>query len=77
MAIYLVTVQTDPAQTRIVDAPTRAGAINHVIKNLVAATPLSASEVVTHMQNGIKVEKVASETAAQPEPTTEKEGTNE
>lgn len=77
MSIYLVTVQTDPAQTRIVDAPTRAGAVNHVIKGLVTATPLSASEVVTHMQNGIKVEKVANESAVLPETTTEKEETND
>ena len=57
MAIYLVTVQTDPAQTRLVDAPTKNTAVNHVIKGLVSAQSLSASEVVQHMQAGIQVEK--------------------
>ena len=72
MPVYLVELKTDPAQTRIVDAPTKSSAVNHVIKGLVSAAPLSASEVVTHIQSGVTVESVGAKDA-QPEPAPEPE----
>ena len=47
MPIYLVTVQeTAPAKTVLVDANTKAAAINHVTRDLVKAEPLTARIVV-------------------------------
>ena len=68
MPIYLVTIQGEQPKTKLVDASTKAAAINHVIRDHVSAAPLSAREVVAHMTAGLKVETVT---------TQPKENTNE
>lgn len=60
MPIYLVTVQGNPPTTKLVDAATKAAAINHVTRDLVSAAPLTATEVVAHMKGGADVEVVTS-----------------
>lgn len=71
MPIYLVTVQTAPAITRIVEAKTNAQAVNHVTKDLVSVQKLTATEVVEHaVRGGVAVEK-ADETAIEAETETQ------
>jgi len=60
MPIYLV---KSPSGDKLVEAPTKAGAINHVVRNTVTAEALNPSKLVEAMQDkGMKVEKVAAET---------------
>jgi len=70
MPIYLVKT---PNGQKMVNAPTKARAINHVIKNTITAEALSAETVVARMEDGEAVEKVgyASEAPVQPEATEE------
>ena len=72
MAIYLVTTQTSPVTTRIVEAKNKHAALNHVIKDLFSVSSMSASEVVEHMRAGIDVE-----TAQQKESIVEREAASE
>ena len=61
MPIYLVTIRETVLDKKVlVDANTKAAAINHVTRDLVKAEPLTARDVVSYMQNGAKVEVVAS-----------------
>ncbi len=56
MPIYLVkTAQGN----RLVDAKHKAQAINHVVKDTITAEPITASDMVTQMDAGLKVEKAA------------------
>ena len=54
MPIYLVKT---PNEKKLVDANTKAQAINHVTKTTITAETVTASEVVELMQSGIQVEK--------------------
>jgi len=67
MPVYLVTVQGNPAKSNLVEAPTKATAINHVVRNLVSAAPLTASDLYKHIQGGANVESVASNPVEKPE----------
>lgn len=59
MPIYLVKA---PSGDKLVDAGTKAGAINHVVHSTVTAEAVTASELVGLMQdNGMKVEKAKQE----------------
>ena len=53
MAIYLV---ESPQGKTLVDAKTKSSAINHVMKNIVTAAAVSATDVVKLMGDGVKVE---------------------
>lgn len=81
MPIYKVTTSSPSgdAQDRIVDAKTKAQAINHVTRGGVEAKVLTASEVVKFIQAGKEVETASAETpeqteAAQPAESTVGEG---
>lgn len=64
MPIYLVTVQTAPALTHLVEAKTNIQAVNHVTKNLVSVQKLTATEVVEHaVRRGVLVERAEDATA--------------
>lgn len=54
MPIYLVKT---PQGDRLVDAPTKAQAINHVTRTIVTADALTATQAVLAMQQGLTVEK--------------------
>lgn len=57
MPIYLVKA---PSGDKLVDAGTKAGAINHVVHGTVTAEVLNPSELVELIQDkGMKVEKAA------------------
>lgn len=62
MPVYLV---KGPAGDRLVEAEQKTTAINHVIRDSVTAEPVSASELLVHMNNGMKVE--TAKRAEQPE----------
>lgn len=74
MPVYLVTVQGSPTPTHLIDAPTKAAAINHVIRNTVSANPLTASELYKHIQGGSSVEQAASNPVEKQEPSLLDEG---
>lgn len=65
MPIYLVNT---PQGNKLVDAPTKAQAINHVTRSTITAEALTASEAVKHMQSGIVVEKASGLSAAETTP---------
>jgi hypothetical protein len=54
-----------PSGEHLVDATTKAAAINHIIRNSVTADPLKSSDLVKLMQKGLTVE-TASADALQP-----------
>ncbi len=57
MPIYLVKA---PSGDKLVDAGTKAGAINHVVHGTITAEAVTASELVALMQDkGMNVEKAA------------------
>jgi len=66
MPVYLV---KSPIGDRLVDAPAKATAINHVARRLVFAEAVTTSELVKLMQSGMPVEVV--ETAAKEDPVPE------
>lgn len=69
MAIYLV---KSPSGDRLVDAKTKASAINYVMRNSVEAEALTATQLVEYMQEkGLTVEKADSVEASKDEPTTQ------
>lgn len=67
MPIYLVTT---PQGEKLVEAHTKAQAINHVTRTTITAKTLTASEAVTLMKNGTTVETAAA-TEAEPAQTAE------
>lgn len=69
MPVYLVKT---PNGELMVSAPTKAGAVNHVIKKTITAEALTADAVVARMDEGESVVKV--ETASKPEPAQEEAG---
>lgn len=58
MPIYLVKT---PNGDKLVDAKTKAQAINHVIRSTITAEVVTASEAVALVQSGVVVEKPAAE----------------
>lgn len=69
MPIYKVTTQVNgAAQDRIIDAKTKAQAINYVTRSGVEAEVLTASQLLEFIQAGVKVE-TATEELAEPTPT--------
>lgn len=65
MPIYLV---TSPQGKKLVDAPNRAQAINHVSRNSITAENIKASQIVELMQSGLPVEKATATQDVTPEP---------
>ena len=69
MPIYRVTT---PQGDRLVEANTKAQAINHITRTTITATTVTASEVVKLMQSGVKVEtaeaKAEEKDAGAPDP---------
>ncbi len=67
MPIYHVKT---PQGEKLVDANTKAQAINHVVRSTITAETVTASEVVALMQAGVVVEKVieSEPKSEQPEP---------
>lgn len=72
MPIYLVkTEKVLTSENVLVDANNKSAAINHVIRGLVSAAPLSARDVVSHMEAGAKVVKALEPVADKAEPAAE------
>lgn len=63
MPVYLV---KSPTGDRLVEAGQKATAVNHVIRDMVLAAPVSASELVKLLASGLKVE-TAQERVGKPE----------
>lgn len=66
MAVYLVTT---PKGNRLVEARTTGAARNHVIKDEVEVKTLNTSELVKHINAGMKIETVIEEKADDSKPT--------
>lgn len=58
MPVYLVTVKGETPKEILVDAVNKSVAINHVVNGLVSAEPLTASQVVVKMKQGMPVDEV-------------------
>lgn len=71
MPIYLVSIKTGrhAAETRIVEAVNKYTAINHVIKDTIDAKTLTASEMLEHIDKGVKVEKAGGDIGQHTEAT--------
>ena len=67
MPVYLV---TSPQGNKLIEANTKAQAINHVTRTTIAAEVVSATAVVKLMQEGVKVERADATTPLMQEPVT-------
>jgi len=67
MPIYLVQNNIDPVQKVLVNAGTKSGALAHVARQTMTVSIMNATEVVSHMMDGVQVE------TANPKPEEETE----
>jgi hypothetical protein len=54
--IYLVKIHAEPEKIKLVEANSKAAAVNHTVRGLVSAETLTATDVVHAMREGLEVE---------------------